>query len=218
MGCDIHMYVEYKQQDAADDQREEYWYAYGSRINPGRDYEMFGALAGVRTEHVPHIEPRGLPPVLGYYSKSDYWIAVVNDPKDMEGYTDPITAQRYKDHGSIEKTVEIRGLTHSFISNPDWHTPSWLTPQEFEDAINVATEDQLEWAKARLAEPEIDLSDLGPELRERGQAFEQLQRKLIQKMIDRPALMHLEYRALLAAMRTLEAGGNEVRVVFWFDN
>lgn len=46
MGCDIHAYVEYKKADNNGD-----WISFGGRINPGRNYSLFGRMAeGVRTD------------------------------------------------------------------------------------------------------------------------------------------------------------------------
>jgi hypothetical protein len=44
MGCDIHAYVESKKPDSKT------WWGFGGRINPGRNYRMFGKLAGVRCD------------------------------------------------------------------------------------------------------------------------------------------------------------------------
>lgn len=43
MGCDIHCYVEFQ------DYRE-HWNSFGGRVNPGRDYDTFKKLAGVRSQ------------------------------------------------------------------------------------------------------------------------------------------------------------------------
>lgn len=59
MGCDIHLvieYVDFKHQDGTP-----YWSSFGGEMNPGRDYHMFGIMAGVRTESDQMFEPRGMP-------------------------------------------------------------------------------------------------------------------------------------------------------------
>jgi hypothetical protein len=60
MGCDIHMFVEFK--SYVTQQGEQTWECFGGQYNPGRDYKMFGALAGVRDGDVECPYPmRGLP-------------------------------------------------------------------------------------------------------------------------------------------------------------
>lgn len=53
MGCDIHMHVECKKQGR--------WVLHSNDIYDGRDYELFGILAGVRGRCVPISHPKGLP-------------------------------------------------------------------------------------------------------------------------------------------------------------
>lgn len=75
MGCDIHFYVEHKVDgvwrqefvpDADDKRYAKYWYS-------GRNYLLFGLLAGVRNEHVtPLAEPRGLPSDLSEGLKQEW--------------------------------------------------------------------------------------------------------------------------------------------------
>lgn len=122
MGCDIHCYIEYKPAGSDD------WSDFGGRINPGRNYDLFAKLAGIRNydEIEPVAKPRGYPKDAAYEAEKKY------------------------------------------VSNPDWHTHSWLTADEFAVAIEGS------------GEP--------------------------------------EYEAILAAMRSFEAGGAQARIVFWFDN
>lgn len=55
MGCDIHVHVEVRDRGHGE-------WAYYDELDVGRDYELFGLLAGVRgTEFDCQINPRGLP-------------------------------------------------------------------------------------------------------------------------------------------------------------
>ena len=89
MGCDIHMYVEYRFDGkwVCGDYFEKNPYYNGvdsdeSKYNVvniynGRNYELFGVLAGVRNYDVPCIsEPRGLPNDCNDFIKKEYesWI------------------------------------------------------------------------------------------------------------------------------------------------
>lgn len=72
MGCDIHVMIEYagyvKQCGTT------VWRGFGSgHFNPGRDYTMFGVLAGVRDDSVEQIVSlRGLPEDKGYAACEAY--------------------------------------------------------------------------------------------------------------------------------------------------
>lgn len=53
MGCDIHMHVECKHDGV--------WKRHDVEIYDGRNYELFGILAGVRGNSTPISYPKGLP-------------------------------------------------------------------------------------------------------------------------------------------------------------
>lgn len=159
MGCDIHCYIEYK------DKNSSYWHDFGGRINPGRFYSIFASLAGVRNsgDIVPIAKPRGIPDDVSYEAEWDRWVYI--SKVDGDNRCPPESAERWVKEGcSIYKNDEKK-----FVSNPDHHSHSWVTPDEFESAIN-------------------------------GNQYA------------------VEYTAMLAAMRSLEASGMTVRLVFWFDN
>lgn len=193
MGCDIHCYMEYKK--AGDDR----WCDFGGRINPGRNYWMFGAMAGVRADHIPHLEPKGCPADIASEAFEDYWTFITEDGGD--GDCTPSQAERYMQYGStLWKAGEP--LIHNRVSSPDWHTHSWLTPDEFEIAIAAylkASGYQIN--TPRLPMPAEVATLATPELKDEG------------------AIKYLsEYWAILAALRCFEAQGHAARLVFWFDN
>ena len=67
MGCDIHTYIEYSK----DGERWDSW----GKIELGRDYILFGLMAGVRQEVLgggPPFPPRGLPDHLSWRVWYDY--------------------------------------------------------------------------------------------------------------------------------------------------
>ena len=45
MGCDIHLYIEYKNKKVAFDGYKDSWHSFGKQINPGRNYAMFALMA-----------------------------------------------------------------------------------------------------------------------------------------------------------------------------
>lgn len=58
MGCDIHMHVECKHDGV--------WKRHNVEIYKGRNYELFGILAGVRGNSTPISYPKGLPVDVSY--------------------------------------------------------------------------------------------------------------------------------------------------------
>lgn len=197
MGCDIHCYMEYRPRGLRHDGQPHSWRDFGKRINPGRNYALFGFLAGVRHEGPPVAEPRGYPGDAGYAAREDHWMWIAHGREPGENECSWEDAQRYaKTYGArlegeyrpysstiyqlgeapVTQTrgAEFDGLP-TMVAHPDWHTHSWVTADE--------------WAEA-------------------------LRRYDVQYKDDREP----EYRAMLAALRSLEADGNETRVVFWFDN
>jgi hypothetical protein len=129
MGCDIHLYIEYKLKEDTD------WVSFGKEMGPGRDYGVFAELAGVRrwTNHTTYIEPRGIPEKVGYSANDDYWLYIVDDASEShrEGLTARSKAERWVKNGdSVHKPDNPE-----FISHPDWHSASWLTTEEYGAAI-----------------------------------------------------------------------------------
>ncbi len=131
MGCDIHCYVEYKRPDW------KHWSGFGGRINPGRSYFLFSKMAGVRNsgEIEPVVPPRGFPADCAYVAERDNYLYVTDT--EGEGYCTAERAEHYIEYGS-----QWKDETKKFVTHPDWHTHSWLTPNEFEKAIEEATNEE----------------------------------------------------------------------------
>ena len=125
MGCDIHCYIEYQQPNS------DWWRDFGGRINPGRSYFAFGKLAGVRNyDENNFIPPRGLPKDLAYESQHDARLFVYGDGED-DGCTSREKADRWVANGTSRYLDDDK----KFVSHPDWHSHSWLTADEYEQAI-----------------------------------------------------------------------------------
>lgn len=175
MGCDIHLYIEYRKKPAPNTIPEpgRRWNSLGGRINPGRNYALFAALAGVRGDGP---EPKGYPEDAGFWADEDATVFISDTPS--ENYVTPATAERWvKEWGC--KYRNGRDGAPKWVTCPDWHSHSWATIAELEAAVEIG---------------ETRDAALGERWRE------------------------VEYRAVLAAMRSLAADGNEVRAVYWFDN
>lgn len=131
MGCDIHCYIEYGGREDSDCR------GFGGCINPGRNYTIFGYLAGVRGEGRPVVSPRGVPSQMGYVAIMDNQLSIRDSPGtiDSEGYVTPEKAAEWVKDGS--STYLLRDDKPYAVTHPDHHTHSWVTPDEWEEAIRL---------------------------------------------------------------------------------
>jgi hypothetical protein len=126
MGCDIHMYIQYKEK------KSNYWYGFGGRINPGRDYTMFGILAGVRDTNQPkYYDPKGLPDHELSYAANDDLYLYITDNGEGDGET---TLERAKQWG-VKIINDSDGKPYR-AEHPDWYNHSWLTTAELKKAYS----------------------------------------------------------------------------------
>lgn len=162
MGCDIHMYVEYKRKDS------DYFSDFGGRINPGRNYWMFGILAGVRSDANNLFPPKGIPDDLAYASRNDYLEYISENANDDNDFVTLETAQKYETYG--KKIINNREGKPTWVEHPDWHTPTWLTVDEYEKCMEEYNAND---TAIKYREPEYEavlaamkkLSEFGGEVR-----------------------------------------------------
>jgi hypothetical protein len=129
MGCDIHAYIEYKAKGKGNGN----WRSFGGRINPGRNYAIFGRLAqGVRTDGPAVVPLRGFPEDAGFYAKDDALLFVTADGKG-DNYCTIEDAQRW----NPGKYIKI----HDHVPHPDWHSHSWVSADELDRALGAAYAD-----------------------------------------------------------------------------
>lgn len=132
MGCDAHMYLEYKKESF----RDNYWLNVGGRINPGRNYWMFGLIAKVRCEFPSSLQPKGLPENLAYSSRKDAF-CWINDEyaNDDNEYVTLETAERWAKYGN--QIIYDENGKPDKVEHPDWHSHTWLTCDEFKQVIEA---------------------------------------------------------------------------------
>ena len=205
MGCDLHLYVEYTDKETLEKEKngdlngrnepiKAYWSNFGGRMNPGRNYWMFGVLSkGVRTDFDDGFEPKGIPDFdsLGYVSRNDYTMYITDNKDDEERNTTLSQAIKWSTGAYPSSTLYYRNPTDdkpTWVSDPDWHSASWLSTEEYEKAIQIYKDI---CRKANQTNPE----------------YNPIEEAIIP-----------EYDAILAAMKSLESNGKVCRVVFWFDN
>ena len=136
MGCDIHMYVEYSPRKFAHQRAKYGWISYGQRINPGRDYDLFGLLADVRGGTAIYPK-RGMPADAGFYTQYDNKI-YISETSAEYGERSMATAQAEEQVAKWGATMEYatdgRPLS---VTNTDWHSHSWLNRNEFEHVLSA---------------------------------------------------------------------------------
>lgn len=153
MGCDIHVYLEYTNKEELEKyQRGEkrdihgnpvkpYWRDFGGRINPGRNYWMFGFLSkGVRGNFSDGLPAKGLPEFdeRGYHSRNDS-VCYISDKESSDGESVTLeTAMKWAEYGS--KLYNNSNGQPQWVDHPDWHSHTWLTTEEYERAINTYKE------------------------------------------------------------------------------
>lgn len=140
MGCDIHPFVEYRRKGS------EHWQGMGGEMSPGRNYRVFGALAGVRSDLPALVEPRGIPDDLSFWTADSYWLGITDKGDEIEGMCTPDQAEEWVEYGARYRVHEADG--RKWVSTPDAHTETWLTGEEWRAA--VASVDQ-EWTPAYKA-------------------------------------------------------------------
>jgi hypothetical protein len=143
MGSDIHIFAEYR------GARSPYNALADGEFSVGRDYEMFAALAGVRAQPdwSPLVGPRGLPVDVSQAAISRYFLPVVGKETAVAWgigeHCEPAEAERFIASGksvwwAAPMTSPLLPSTNGHISNPDWHSASWLTLEEVDRALEYA--------------------------------------------------------------------------------
>ena len=209
MGCDIHLYIEYKNKKVAFDGYKDNWHSFGQRINPGRNYAMFALMANVRNHYSDGklpvlVEPRGIPDDAEYYSSGDDRIYISEEKYDGEHSVTMERAKSWVESGS-SKFINNQKGEPTWVTDPDNHSHSWLTTSEFETIINNYLELEAGWHKERV------------DTHNKMVAKENIQPS--SWMYAPPAMNdEPEYQVVLASMKGFEEVGYDARIVFWFDN
>lgn len=125
MGCDIHMYLEYKKKN------RDNWINFGERFNPGRHYGLFAKLADVRNywKLTSIVNDRGIPNGVGYITNRDNTLYVCEKSHEDSGCCTPEEAESWGGkYANDSKTL---------VYHPDWHSHSWCTPDELQKVFDI---------------------------------------------------------------------------------
>jgi hypothetical protein len=129
MGADVHCFIEFgKNEDFPD---------CFSKVHFNRDYTLFGVMAGVRNEDLVLFHPKGLPKKISWRAESEYYLFVDKDSKPGEHLCDEHSCTKQRADEWIEQGLSTYKVKNtSFVTNPDWHSTSWLTTEEFAKVLN----------------------------------------------------------------------------------
>jgi len=161
-------------------------------------------------------QPKGIPKPLSYRVQNRYTLYVYEkeegDPGE-EGCT------RESAEGWVKnKSSEWWNEDKTMVTDPDWHTPSWLSTEEVKQLLHRMEEAQRACIPAAKKE-HAKMVELAKEYERKNPgktARKDLQSWAFYNPMKDDSLTEL--RAVVGMMEALEEGGAVARLVFWFDN
>lgn len=127
MGCDIHIYIEYKFE------KRDRWESFGGEIRGTRDYSLFGVLSkGVRTEQAFSFKQRGWPEDSGYECRKDN-LYLISDRTDYDDRV--VTMEKALEQVDYGQKIIYQNDKPTWVTNSDNHSHNWLTTDEYRTAL-----------------------------------------------------------------------------------
>jgi hypothetical protein len=129
-----------KKVENPDSTRLDRWYNGGFTGEfSSRIYGMFARMASVRTydgeDYKVKFKPRGFPEDMTWWSQRQFYLYVVDDENAVDwgdGYCLVESAERWVEKGYSKWLDE----GHTTITNPDYHSCSWLTASELRECFD----------------------------------------------------------------------------------
>lgn len=132
-------------------------------ISPPPDYRLFAALAGVcgNDDERPLIAPRGFPDVSSPETFNEFHLCAVGDsetdlwPRDIrQSHAQELV------HKGVAQVVISPGRSDTWLTDPNFHTPSWLTYPELLAALDHCGYERSELAvEFRIMLASLDMLD-----------------------------------------------------------
>jgi hypothetical protein len=217
VGCDIHMYAEFRRDGS------EHWWGIGKRWNPGRNYSLFGHLAGVRSVVDPVVEPRGFPEDAAWAARDDYhyYVAAPGSVPACDEAVTPCDADKTP-RGTFQSNY---GPAFDFLEENGFDE---TLPLLFHDlrrhgnSCDLATAER--WVgsgSSRWIEGPHEPTSYGtvgiisdPD----AHTASWLTLAELKRAVKRCGAVGFEYHAMVAMLSAMQKRGCETRVVFFFDN
>ena len=140
MGCDIHLHLEYCLYGTPKDGSPKYW-SYMGELHPGRNYSVFAGMAGVRGNFEWSFEPRGYPDDISWWTASEIFrIVVADEDVECDYHVGKTQADAWLAAKYSKRVIVGKGQTN-YITNPDYHTPSWLNTKEYAEVCDLLGDD-----------------------------------------------------------------------------
>ena len=141
MGCNSHTYVEIRRKGKED------WVSLFYYEVDRRNYDLYAKMADVRNYSgiIPIAPMRGFPDQAGYFAERAYY----------QWIDDKIKGDAFISSRAAEKKVAA-GYAHyspdkKRVSCGNWHSPSWLTGEEFCTAVHEVAADDIYWMAVAAA-------------------------------------------------------------------
>lgn len=219
MGCDIHAYIEcYSKRDNAQSQKC-YVNCVAKDVYFGRNYQLFGLLAGVRGISSSVFQPRGLPsnPQISGDVEYEYYKPVIEND-EISKYTSQLLSHEYVSRTEADKLVQTRMTEYgnsdkTKIIKPGLHTPHWLNLNEL-----------------LLVRKHYLIENLDTDYYSQNNYTKKVKKELINFISKKDERILLKYcfenieceplYCILNAMLSMEkcSDDNYTRLVFWFDS
>lgn len=110
-----------------------------------RNYNIYAYMAGVRNYSSPKATPvapaRGFPEDAGFSAAGAYYLRISDIHQEEDGYASSEQASIWVAEGLA--TIPCDGSNS--VSNPDFHTPSWLSADEFCQAVALGDSNDIYW-------------------------------------------------------------------------
>lgn len=143
VGCDIHAYLE-EHVYTFDEDGKEQWHTFAS-FRPSRDYTIFALMAGVRdgwgfVENGFNFEPKGLPENVswGVEKANTYYVQEEGQELLLEEGEKSCVRKRAEEW---VKEGRSKWVADDRITDPDYHSHSWLSKEELEEVLRRVPEE-----------------------------------------------------------------------------
>jgi hypothetical protein len=211
MGCDIHAHIEFFSKTEHKTTSNCFVRCFSGELSFGRDYILFGLMAGVRHSVPPIIKPKGIPttPTLSYEVTDAYYLNVISD-EAPRAPTNSIRESLAKEYVSEAYSIYVDD-SKLRITNPNFHTPTWLTLDELLIIRKMYLLETVEFWANISKQKKIDMLNF---IKSTGA------RELMKYSFPdyENSVLYAAVGTMMSLERVSENADTETRLVCWFDS